>query len=242
MTDHFTDLRRSDLYIAALEPTSNKKVFVIGATGVIGRPAVQGLVEAGHQVTGMARSAEKAALLAGLGATPAEVDLFDVDSVTRAIDGHEVIVHMATHIPPMAKLALPGSFAETDRLRREATPILVDAARRVAAEAVIKESITFNYVDLGDQWIDEDTPVESGPYTNAALEAEDAALGFTGDGRRGIALRFGSFYGPDAQSTRDTVRMARRRLAAAIGPADAYLSSIHTDDAAAAVVAAVHAP
>ena len=53
------------------------KVFVAGATGVLGRPTVQALVEAGHEVRGTARGEEKSALLRSLGAEPVTVDLFD---------------------------------------------------------------------------------------------------------------------------------------------------------------------
>ena len=65
------------------------RVFVAGATGVIGRRAVNRLVAAGHEVTGVSRSREKDALLESLGARPVRVDLFDVDALRVAVAGHE---------------------------------------------------------------------------------------------------------------------------------------------------------
>ncbi|TMF07713.1 MAG: NAD-dependent epimerase/dehydratase family protein, partial [Chloroflexi bacterium] len=65
------------------------KVFLAGATGVLGRPTVQALVNAGHQLRGTARGPEKAEMLRSLGAEPVEVDLFDPDAVRTAVAGNE---------------------------------------------------------------------------------------------------------------------------------------------------------
>src|SRR5437588_3795696 len=104
------------------------KVFVAGATGVLGRRAVARLVEAGHDVTAVARGPEKAALVRGLGATPVEVDLFDADAVAAAVVGHDVVCNLATSIPPIRKAAMPSAWATNDRIRREASRNLVDGA------------------------------------------------------------------------------------------------------------------
>src|SRR5436305_11141440 len=112
------------------------KILVIGATGVLGRPSVAGLAQHGHQVTGLARTTEKAQLLQRLGATPVQFALDDADAVRRAVEGHDVIVHMATHIPRMTRLT-PGAFHETDFLRRDFTPVLVDAARDAGVPTIV---------------------------------------------------------------------------------------------------------
>src|SRR5918998_2734464 len=104
------------------------KLFVAGATGVLGWRSVKRLVEAGHDVTGIARSDEKAALLERLGAAPARVDLFDAGAVKGAVDGSEAVLNLATHIPPTSKYALPGVWKENDRIRTEGARNLVDAA------------------------------------------------------------------------------------------------------------------
>jgi uncharacterized protein YbjT (DUF2867 family) len=74
-------------------------VFVAGATGVLGRSAVAALMAAGHRVSGVARSEEKAVLLRGLGAEPVAVDIFDPNAMTKAIDGHDAVCNFATRIP-----------------------------------------------------------------------------------------------------------------------------------------------
>ena len=225
---------------------------------MLGRASTRALTQAGHDVTGAARSTEKAALVDSLGGHGTVLDLFDAAALEAAVAGHDAVIHMATHIPPMAKAAMPGAWAENDRLRQELTPLLVQAAIAGGATCFIKESITFPYADGGDDWVTEESPIDGPAIMGSALAAEEATAGFAGAhggpggdggdsgedaaGRRAVVLRFGAFYGPEATSTHDTVRYARRRVAAAIGRADAYMSSIHTDDAARAVVAALDAP
>ena len=217
------------------------KVFVAGATGVLGKRAVKALVEAGHQVTAVARTAEKAEQVRAAGARPVTIDLFDVDAVTAAVAGHDVVVNLATHIPPLTQAAMPGAWKENDRIRTDASRNLVDAAIAGGATKYVQESITFTYPDKGDEWIDESVSIEDNPFTKAPLAAEANAARFTaaGDGRQGIVLRFGFFYATDATHTVDSVRFARRGLAPTVGTGSSYISSISADDAARAVVAAV---
>ncbi|MEA2670215.1 MAG: hypothetical protein QOG45_435 [Chloroflexota bacterium] len=217
------------------------KVFVAGATGAVGRPAVRLLVDAGHSVTAAARSREKAALLRSLGATAVIVDLFDPAAVRAAVAGHDAVVNLATHIPSSARAALPGSWAENDRIRREVSRTLVDAALATGATRYVQESVAFLYRDLGDGWIDEDTPLELPAYARSTGDAEASAQRFTDAGGTGVVLRFGMFYGADSHMTVEMVRLARRGLIPFMGPRG-FVSSIHTDDAGAAVAAALRVP
>jgi nucleoside-diphosphate-sugar epimerase len=219
------------------------KVFVAGATGVIGKRAVEQLVAAGHQVTAVARSAEKAAQLWSLGATPVAASLFDPASLRRAVAGHDVVVNLATHIPSIAGAAKPGAWSENDRIRTEGSANLVDAALAAGASRYIQESIVFTYPDSGDAWIDaESTPIEPTPMIQAVQAAEAAAARFTASGGSGVVLRFAMFYAPDASHTQSMVGAARKGAAFVAGKPSAYQPMIHADDAAAAVVAALDVP
>lgn len=219
------------------------RVFVAGATGVLGQPSVQRLVAAGHQVRGVARSEEKAALLRSFGAEPVSVDLFDPASVLEAVAGSEAVIHLATKIPPLMRMRSRKSWRENDRLRVEGTKNLVDAALAAGAHTFIAESITFIYIDGGDAWLTEDSPTRSiWVSLDSTFELEREVRRFEGDGRRAVSLRFGLFYSATSAATRDSVRMMRRRMFGVIGKGDNYFSSIHVDDAAAAVVAALGAP
>ncbi|MEA3075620.1 MAG: hypothetical protein QOF60_528, partial [Actinomycetota bacterium] len=216
------------------------KVFVAGATGVLGRRAVARMVAAGHDVTGVARTPEKAAGLRAVGVVPVAVDLFDPGAVKDAVAGHEVVCNLTTHIPPTLQAALPGAWSQNDRIRTDVSRNLVDAALAAGATRYVQESIAFLYADSGDQWLDEDSPVLPVPYVRSALVAESEAARFTAaSGGAGVVLRFGLFHGPDSDSTVETVALARRGIAAAFGSDGAYQAFVTTDDAAAAVVAAL---
>ncbi|MDQ1375194.1 MAG: hypothetical protein QOJ09_2532, partial [Actinomycetota bacterium] len=106
----------------------------------------------------------------------------------------------------------------------------------------VQEAIAFLYEDRGDAWIDEDVPLQVPPIGGSQLAAEAETRRFTEAGGVGVVLRFGQFYAPDASHTIAMAKMARRRLAPAVGDPDGYVTTIHADDAASAVVAALEAP
>src|ERR1700704_1280423 len=125
------------------------RVFVAGATGVIGRRAVSRLVAAGHEVTGVSRSPEKDALLESLGARPVRVDLFDADALRVAVAGHDAVVNVTTKIPPIAQMTRASAWDENERIRRVASGNLVDAAIAAGASVFVQESLAFMYGDHG---------------------------------------------------------------------------------------------
>ncbi len=214
-----------------------------GATGVAGRRAVRNLVAAGLDVSGVARSSSKATLLQSLGASPVEVDLFDISEVQQAVKDHDVIVNLATSIPTSAaRMGMRRAWKENDRIRREVSRNLVEAALATSAECLVQESIAFMYEDRKDDWIDENVSIELAPHVYSALEAEGQARRFTDGGGRGIVLRFGQFYAADAPHTVTMVKVARRGISPFVGPRSAYLPLLHADDIATAVVAALQAP
>ena len=217
------------------------RVFVAGASGVLGRRVVPLLVAAGHDVSALARSDGRAALLGGLGATPVRADVFDPDAMVRAVAGHEVVCNLATHIPATNRMAMPGAWAENDRIRSEASRNLVDGALAAGAARYVQESIAFLYRDGGERWLDESSPIDPVANLRSAPVAEANAARFSASGATGVILRFAAFYGPDSDATLDMIRLARRRIALGAGP-HAYVSSITTDDAAAAVVSSLAAP
>lgn len=218
------------------------KVFVAGATGVVGRRLVPLLVGSGATVSAVARSNEKAAQLKKQGATPVRVDLFDPAAVNAAVAGHDAVINVATKIPSGLRILMPGAFNENIRIRTEASQNLALAAINTRARTFIQESFAPVYPDRGDEWIDESVPIEPASYVRSVLDAESAAAEFTKSGGSGIVLRFSMFYGPDSSITLDMVNAVRRGLSPSFGAADAYMSSIWIDDAASAVFAALSVP
>ena len=219
------------------------RIFVTGASGVIGRRVVPLLVSAGYSVTAVARSDAKRTALAKAGATPIALDLFDRPAVERTVDGHQTIINLATHMPSsMARMMLPWSWKENDRIRSEGSGILADSAIKHGVERFIQESFAPAYPDRGAAWVTEETPLAPTKYNRSLLDAEASAQRVTRAGRTGIVLRFAAFYGPDAFTLHEMANMVRRGWSPLPGAPDAYISSISHDDAATAVVAALDLP
>ena len=219
------------------------KVFVAGATGVLGHRTVSRLVADGADVTGIARTPGKADLLARLGATPAPVDLFDPTALATAVAGHDVVVNLATAIPTGERANDLAGWDENDRIRREGSRNLVDAALAAGAGRYVQESITLLYADGGDDWLDESAPVEATAITACALAAEAEAARFAAtDGGEAVTLRFAYLYGHDSAHTVEAVAAARAGAPVEIGPPAAFRPAVTTDDAADAAVAALQAP
>jgi nucleoside-diphosphate-sugar epimerase len=218
------------------------KVFVAGATGVLGSRVVPLLVSAGHHVTAIARTDEKAASLRADGAEPVTVSLFDPPDLRAAVVGHDAVVNIATHIPDLSRALRPSAWVENDRIRTDGSRNLVDAARGGGASRYVQESVCFFYSEGGDGWVDEDAEVDVPEFAAAVLNAEAQAARFTAGGGAGVVLRFGWFYGRGSSHTVSQLKMARRGLSPFPGAQDGYQALVHVDDAATAVVAALDVP
>lgn len=215
------------------------KVFLTGATGVLGRRVTPLLVEAGHEVTAVARSPEKARRLSSLGARPAQIDLFHAAQVRTAVSGHDAICHLATHIPTGAGAAVPWGWRTNDRLRRDASALLASAGIESGVGRYVGESITFPYVDGGDRWIDESTPTTYSWGNRTVVDAEAAARSVTDAGGIGVSLRFAMFHTADSAHMALFRKMARLGISPLFGDTEGYISFIDVDDAAVAVAAAL---
>jgi nucleoside-diphosphate-sugar epimerase len=218
------------------------KLFITGATGVLGRPVVRMLREQGHAVRALARSASNRELLLKLGAEPVRADLFHPDSLWPVLAGVDGVLHLATRIPPRTQATRRSSWEENGRIRIEGTRNLVDAALRAGVGSFLYPSVCFVYPDSGDRWISaEDTDPVLCPAMEPTLAAERQVARFSAAGGRGMVLRMGYFYGPEAESSLDTLALARRGAAILAGSGDAYYPSLWVDDAATAVVEALRA-
>lgn len=219
------------------------KIFVAGGTGVIGRRAVPALVEAGNDVSVLARSPARDAMVESMGATPVRADLFDAEGVATAVAGHDVVVNLATHIPPLTKAARASAWAENDRIRTEGAANLVAAARRAGASRFVQESITFPYADGGADWIDEDFDRPASVFSAPVDAAEDGAAAFAADtGAAGVVLRFAQFYAVDSDHTQSWAKSFAMRVNPIMGSADGYTSLLGAAAAGRAVLAALDAP
>jgi nucleoside-diphosphate-sugar epimerase len=232
------------------------KIFVAGASGVLGRALVPQLVARGHEVVGMTRSASKQDLVRSLGARPVVADALDPDAVARAVASAEpeVIVHELTALSgPMSARDMrhpdrSSAATMTNRLRTEATDHLLAAGRAVEARRFVAQSFTaFRWARMGGSVLTEADPIDDNPP--AALRAplvgilhvERAVTAI--EWGEGLVLRYGGFYGPGTGiSLAPDAQMAgpiRRRRFPIVGDGGGVWSLIHIDDAAAATAVAV---
>jgi len=218
------------------------KVFVTGATGVIGSRAIQRLVEAGNRVTGVARTDEKAAFLKRFGATPVSVSLFDAAALMEVIGGHDAVVNLATNIPPPDQAPNPQAWVMNDRLRNEASVNIAQAATEAGCEVFVQESITIPYAESGESWIDESVAIVRPPELASSGIAEEQAMQFTERGGRGVVLRFAMFYSHDGSHTQAIQAAIRAGQSPFMGGPESFSSMVHAEDAATAVVCALDAP
>lgn len=219
-------------------------IFVTGATGVLGRPVVRQLAQAGHHVRGLARSEQNAAMLRELGAEPVCGDLWHDEPLRAAVQRSDAVLHLATRIPPLASMGKRDAWRETDRIRAEGTRRIVDYALNTRVQTIIYPSLSFIYPASGDHWIDATNakPVVV-DYYRTTFDAEAEVRRFTETGGRGVVLRMGYFYGPASAQNVAQLRYARWGIGSVPGAAGVYHPYIAIDDAARAVVAALeHAP
>jgi nucleoside-diphosphate-sugar epimerase len=156
------------------------RLLITGGTGVLGR-ALRPLADAaGHEFAMPGHE---------------ELDLFDPSAVAVAMRDVEGVLHLATRIRSLEQLSDPGAWRDNDRLRAEASRILVDAA--IAAEVTVYVQPTVTFVYPPDGPVSEDTPVrEVLPILRSALVAEQQTERFARAGGRGVVLRLGLLDGP----------------------------------------------
>jgi uncharacterized protein YbjT (DUF2867 family) len=154
------------------------RIFVAGATGVIGVRVVPLLVAAGHDVAGLTRSASKAASIAAMGAQPIVMDVYDASGLASAMTKFrpDVVLHELTDLPDDSA-ALASSRHANARIRVEGTHNLLGAARTANTQRFLAQSIAW--------------ALPAGEGADAVAELERSVIGFGG-----TVLRYGQFYGP----------------------------------------------
>ena len=220
------------------------RVFVAGATGVLGRRVVEQLSERGHDVAGLARDEEGATLVTERGGSPVQGDVLDADTL-EGVAGVDAVVHAATAIPTETK-PTDEDWAANDRVRLDGARNLV-ATFGEAADEFLFPSVVWVARQPDGSTFDEDAERHPDRATRSAAAVEDylreagAEHGFDA-----TVLRCGFFYAPDAAHTR---QFGRQLLdgdlpivgGGLLGRRDAELSFVHADDAARAFADAVDA-
>jgi nucleoside-diphosphate-sugar epimerase len=218
------------------------RVFIAGASGVLGRRLVRQFVERGHSVIGLVRSPKGEIAVQEAGGEPQHADLFDAESLARAADGCDTVIHAATAIPVKAKTT-PADWAMNDHIRRKGTRCLTEAAAKIGAKTYLQQSVVWVARPRNESPFTEDSPAVPEPNLQSAIDAEKIARETElTEGVTVAILRGGYFYDSESAHTRTLADALRERKMPIIGSGDALWAMIHTDDAAAAYVAAAEKP
>jgi len=224
------------------------KLFIAGATGVMGRVLVPQLINEGHDITALTRNPDKAQWLQNLGVNVVGGDIYDVDHITELMKQAqpETVIHQLTALPKaIDPNQIEDHLAANDRIRVEGTRNLVEASVKAGVKHIVAQSISFILAPEGSRvkdetaplWLDAPWPIRRTIEASHSLETQV----LNAPGIKGIALRYGYFYGPgsayDANgSMANSVRAGYFPIG---GNGTGIFSFIHIDDAASATVAAL---
>jgi 2-alkyl-3-oxoalkanoate reductase len=224
------------------------RILLAGATGAIGRPLLPLLADAGHDVVGTTRSAEKADAIRAAGAEPAIVDAEDLSALRETVTAArpEVVINQLTRYDGPPDPRKPETMEPTSALRREVGPALAQMAASAGARRLISQSVAIFYAPVGGGVKTEEEPLLDPPPETpfggviAGLKELERSTLET-QGVEGVVLRYGYFYGPGTWYAPggDTAEEVRKRRFPLIGRGEGIFSFVHVDDAAAATLAAV---
>lgn len=218
------------------------RVFIAGSSGVLGRASIRQLCARGHVVLGLVRTEENARLVRELGAEPVMGDILDLESLRGAVRGADVVMHLATAIPKKRR-PTRADWAMNDRLRREGTWNLIEAAQGEKLHAYVQQSVALLYGDQRGNWVTEDDRPRPPANFKSAVEGEQMVLSaYDEDSLPSVILRGATLYGAEAWSTRNIISAVKRRLAPIVGSGEQYWHYVYVEDMAGACVRAAENP
>ena len=225
------------------------KILIAGATGTLGLPLIREMIALGYEMTGVARTEDKAFLLQQLGARAVVADALDEAALSAAIarTAPDIVIDLLTAIPKEGPKR-PEDMTLTDRLRVQGTDNLLRASVAAGVKRIIAESMIFvyGYGDHGPDKLTEEDDLQ--PETFPEMQETVGSLRYLEKrlleaNRSGlinaIILRFGLLYGARVPATQAALQMVRERKLPVLSSGDGSKSWIHLDDAVAALVAAI---
>jgi len=197
------------------------QVLLTGATGYIGPAVAEALQRAGHAVMGLARSEDKARLLAARGHGAHRGDLRDPASLEEGVRRADAVIHTAMEAnedgPQVDRAAVEAILGELSRLNR---PFIYTSGCWVLG-------------NTGDRVADEDSPLSPTPLVAWRPAVEQLVLDAARRGVQGIVLRPAIFYGRGGGLVASFVQSAREHGAARIiGDGENRWTFVHADDLA----------
>lgn len=217
------------------------KIFMSGATGVLGRRVIKLLTKSGHQVVGLSRSQVTTDWLKDPGTEARQGNLFNQDELVHISSDCNALLHLATSIPTKSRTTL-ADWKINDRIRREGTRNMIEAALRNKCDLFITQSVTFVYGDRNGDWVDEKSPIptQQASIIQSAVDMEQIVReAIAKRDLPAILLRNGSFYCHDSEQTQAMFEMTRMGSYPVMGDGKFYWNNVNVDDAANAMLKAV---
>lgn len=223
------------------------RIFLAGATGVIGRRLLPTLIRRGHEVVGMTRNPERVDDLTSTGARAVVCDVFDEGAVRQAVGEArpDVLIHQLTSLPAtIHPRKIATELAANDRIRIEGTRSLVGAAVEAGVQRIVAQSIAFAYAPVGSPIKDEEAPLwldAPWPWRRSVEAISRLERQVMSAGGEAVVLRYGSLYGPGTAYAGDgaIAGAVRRRQFPIAGTGSGIFSFVHLDDAVRATVSAL---
>ncbi|MDA8345778.1 MAG: NAD-dependent epimerase/dehydratase family protein [Thermaerobacter sp.] len=206
------------------------RVFVAGATGVLGRTVLAELFAHGHAVVALARSQDKATLLRSVGAEPIPGDLLAPATFQHALTAIDAVCNLATVVPRPP--ALPTDWLLNDVVLRQGVAGLLGAARRMNVPYYVQQSSSDLYLPQGDVWLVEDAKTAPQEPLRAFLDAESEVAS---SGLPFAVLRAGIYYGAGTPLTERLAAGVSKGLLQLSHSGENWLSPTHLFDMAKAI-------
>ena len=212
-----------------------KRVLVIGASGVLGSRVLDALFDHNCIVRALVGNGGRPVPVSNSKLEIARGSLFELDTLSGALRDVDLVLHLASRIPPGLAIRTAAGWTPNDRVRDEGTLNLVHALRIQPTSSLVMATVCGSAQRPDDHWSTAMSDVHALARSSLVAESHMEQLdGFV----RWTALRFGRFVGRSIPSGKQILDTARLGLDPFIGRPEDPLSLIHIDDAAAAVIAA----
>jgi len=218
------------------------KIFMTGATGVLGRRVASNLLAEGHEVKALCRSVQNYQDLEKAGVKPVWGNIYDPEQLQKITMGEEAIIHLASNVPVNSQKLKREDWFENDLLRERGTDNLAQAGVRNGVKLFLAPGLMLAYGDQKGKWVNEKSPLSSKvpPDIQSAIRMEEIVQHYVRkQGLPAVVVRLGILYAEDSAHTLDLIHQLQSGTAAIVGKGETYLNLIHADDAAKAIASVV---
>lgn len=211
------------------------KIFVTGATGLIGTKLTKRLIEEGYEVAGLTTSEKGKEKLDNAGVKAYIGNILEYDTIEKSIGDFkpDIIMNEITDLKQV-------DMSANTKVRIEGTRNLVEAAIKHDVQHIQSQSIAFVY-EAGDTLATEETSLDYNASGDRkitvdgveGLEKESARL------NKHVILRYGLLYGPGTWYGKDGM-IYNQFINGEVTMTDGVQSFIHIDDAVETAIQALN--